>query len=45
MPKVTILHFSTTNVGMIFEVVDFDPEKNRKKSWSRMFGVQYTRMS
>ena len=58
-PKVTILHFSHKNVGMvsytlyffynnsllhghenerilIFEVIDFDPEKNRKKRWCKI---------
>ena len=66
-PKVTILHFSHKNVGMIshplyffynnshlhghenyrtliFVVIDFDPEKNRKKRWCKIFGVQYIKI-
>ena len=62
-PKVTLLHFSHNNVGMIsytlyffynnsllyghenlrtliFEGIDFDPEKIEKR-WCKIFGVQY----
>ena len=37
----SILHGHGIQSTLIFEVIDFEPEKNRKKMWCKIFGVQY----
>ena len=37
----SLLHGHENYRTLIFVVIDFDPEKNRKKRWCKFFGIQY----